>query len=136
MPDRSFAPLGEAEMEMLQHVWHLGEATVADVHERVLKDREVAYNTVLTILGKLENKGYLRRRKEGRAYVYAPDRRPEEVQSSFLEAILDRVFSGSPIALAQALATQEQLTDAERGEIETLIEKMHSLEGGAEDDGA
>lgn len=57
MLDRSFAPLGEAEMEMLQHVWRLGEATVADVYQQVLAERNVSYNTVLSILSKLTDKG-------------------------------------------------------------------------------
>lgn len=123
-------------MEMLQHVWHLGEATVADVHERVLSDRDVAYTTVMSILGKLSDKGYLRRYKDGRAYVYSAERPPEEVRSSFLGAIIERVFSGSPVALAQTLAQQESVSEEEREEIKALIEKMSSREGGSGDESA
>lgn len=121
MKDRTYAPLGEAEMEMLQHVWRLGEATVADVHEQVLDDREVAYTTVMSILKKLADKGYLQYRKEGRAYVYSAKRPPSEVRSELLQTIIERVFSGSPLALAQTLATQESVSDEEWEEIQALI---------------
>lgn len=124
MKNRSFAPLGEAEMEALRHVWTFGEATVSDVHERILDDREVAYTTVMSTLAKLARKGYLDRRKEGRAFVYSPGRDPEEVRGSFLKAMIEKVFSGSPVALAQALARQEEVSEEERAEIAKLIQEI------------
>jgi predicted transcriptional regulator len=109
----------------------LGEATVADVHERVLAEREVAYTTVMSILKKLADKGYLQYRKEGRAYVYSAERPPDEVRSALLQAIIERVFAGSPVALAQTLATQESVSDEEWEEIQALIASMGGLNGGA-----
>ena len=64
MKKRSFHPLGETEMELLQHVWALKRANVAQVHERVLETREVAYTTVMTVLKKLADKGYLQYEKQ------------------------------------------------------------------------
>jgi predicted transcriptional regulator len=136
MKDRSYASLGEAEMEMLQHVWALGEATVTDVHERVLAEREVAYTTVMSILKKLADKGYLQYRTEGRAYVYSAERPPDEVRSALLQAIIERVFDGSPVALAQTLATQESVSDAEWEEIHALIASMSGLDEDAGGDQA
>ena len=127
--DRHYTPLGEAELEMLQHVWHLREATVADVHEEVLKTRKVAYTTVMSILKKLADKGYLQYEREGRAYVYSPARKQDEVQGEMLSEIIDRVFSGSPVALAQRLASHEDVSEEERAEIQAIIQEM-----GAEDD--
>ena len=132
--DRHYTPLGEAELEMLQHVWHLREATVADVHEQVLEEREVAYTTVMSILKKLADKGYLQYEREGRAYVYSPARRQEEVQGEMLSEIIDRVFSGSAVALAQRLAKQEDLSEEERAEIRQLIKKMGPQSGSEEKD--
>jgi predicted transcriptional regulator len=51
--------LGETEMEVLQHVWELSRASVGDVHERILVSRKVAYNTVMTVMKNLAEKGYL-----------------------------------------------------------------------------
>jgi len=54
---KSITPLGETEMEVLHHVWDLQDATVADVHERILSDRKVAYTTVMTVMKNLKKKG-------------------------------------------------------------------------------
>ena len=66
---KSLTPLGESEMEILHHVWELGEATVAEVQELILKNRKVAYTTVMTIMKNLNDKGFLKYRKQGVTYV-------------------------------------------------------------------
>lgn len=126
MKKRSFTALGEAEMEMLQHVWDLGEATVADVHQRVLATRSVAYTTVMTLLKKLADKGYLQYKQNGAAYIYSPARPPEQVRGSLLKDIIDKVFRGSRTALVHTLVGQEELSDEELAEIQRLIEGLSS----------
>jgi predicted transcriptional regulator len=116
--------LGETEMEVLHHVWDLGEATVADVRERVLDEREVAYTTIMTVMKKLADKGYLQYHKEGRTYVYAPAQEPNKVQHSLLRRLMESVFEGSPMALVQTLVQHEDLSDEERAEIRQLIDTM------------
>ena len=59
MRRRTMSRLGETEMEVLRHVWALGEASVADVHSTILKDRAIAYTTVMTVMRKLTRKGFL-----------------------------------------------------------------------------
>ena len=122
MRKKSLTHLGETEMEVLHHVWDLGEATVADVRTRILDDRDVAYTTVMTVLKKLADKGYLTYRKDGRSYVYAANRRPDEVQHSLLRRLMDKGFHGSPIALVQTLVRRESLSDAERRELKALLD--------------
>ena len=126
MPKRkkSLTPLGETEMEVLRHVWHLGRATVADVREEILKERDVAYTTVMTVLKKLADKGYLNFEKEGRAYVYEPARQPEAVRGSLLGDLLEKVFGGSPMALVQTLVRREDLSARERRALRALIEEL------------
>ncbi len=128
MKKSSLTSLGETEMEVLHHVWDLGEATVSDVRERVLEDRDVAYTTIMTVMKKLAEKGYLSYRKDGRSYVYSPARPPGDVQHSLLRRVMDKVFGGSPTALVQTLVQREELSDADRRELVALINEM------AEDD--
>jgi predicted transcriptional regulator len=111
-------------MELLQHVWELGQASVADVHARVLQDREVAYTTVMTILRKLVDKGYLEFEKKGNAYVYSAKRAPDSVRGSVLSEIIDKVFRGSPVELVQTLTRQEELSDEDLEEIRKLIDQI------------
>jgi predicted transcriptional regulator len=134
MQRKSLTHLGETEMEVLHHVWDLGEATVADVRERILEDRDVAYTTVMTVLKKLAEKGYLTYHKEGRSYVYTPAQSPDEVQHSLLRRLMEKVFKGSPSALVQTLVQREDLSDEEREEIKQLIDALEASE--ADDDDA
>lgn len=124
MKKSSLTSLGETEMEVLHHVWDLGEATVSDVRERILEDRDVAYTTIMTVMKKLAEKGYLSYRKDGRSYVYSPARPPGDVQHSLLRRVMDKVFGGSPTALVQTLVQREELSDADRRELVALINEM------------
>jgi predicted transcriptional regulator len=64
--------LGELERAVMQAVWDRGEASVRQVHQDLLPDRELAYTTVMTVMSRLADKGVLVREKRGRAYVYRP----------------------------------------------------------------
>jgi predicted transcriptional regulator len=133
MKRRSIASLGETEMEVLQHVWDLGDASVAEVHARVLQTRKVAYTTVMTVMKKLASKGYLSFVKEGNAYIYSAAQPPDEVRSSLLSDLLDKVFRGSPQALVQTLVRSGPLSDQEVSEIRRIVESMRSDAASAED---
>jgi predicted transcriptional regulator len=133
MQRKSLTHLGETEMEVLHHVWDLGEATVADVRECILEDREVAYTTVMTVLKKLAEKGYLDYHKDGRSYVYKPAQEPDAVQHSLLQRLMEKVFQGSPSALVQTLVQREELSDDEREEIRTLIDDLDTKPSDSDD---
>lgn len=124
MKRKSLTPLGETEMEVLHHVWDLGRATVADVQARILRERNVAYTTVMTVLKNLSDKGYLQYEKDGATYVYSAARSPEDVQRSLVDDLVNKVFRGSSLALVQTLVRHEDLTDEERQDIKQLIEAM------------
>lgn len=121
---KSLTPLGETEMEVLHHVWELGEATVKNVQERILKDRKVAYTTIMTVMKNLADKGYLKFRKEGVTYVYSPAREPESVRFNLVKDLVKKVFKGSSKELVQTLVEGENLSDSDRKEILNLINKM------------
>lgn len=128
MRKRSLTSLGETEMEVLHHVWSLGEATVADVRTRILEEREVAYTTIMTVMKNLAEKGYLQYHKEGVAYVYAPARSAQDVQRSLLGDLIQKVFNGSPQSLAQALVQQEDLSAEDLADIRAMIDQMNDAD--------
>jgi BlaI family transcriptional regulator, penicillinase repressor len=121
---KSLTPLGETEMEVLHHVWELGEASVADVRERILERRNVAYTTIMTVMKNLADKGYLKYRKKGISYIYSPLKKPEDVRYNLIDRLVDNVFHGSARDLVQALVKNENLSDEERREIKKMIESM------------
>lgn len=116
--------LGETEMEVLQHVWALGRAPVAAVHERILATREVAYTTVMTVMKNLADKGYLTYEREGNAYVYSAARPPEEVRHGLLRGLMRKVFDGSPEALVQTLVRHEPLSPDDRAALRRLLDEL------------
>jgi predicted transcriptional regulator len=121
---KSLTPLGETEMEVLHHVWELGEATVADVQKRILAKRKVAYTTVMTVMKNLNDKGYLKFRKQGVTYIYTAAIKPENVRLNLVDQLVKKVFKGSASALVQTLVKAENLEDADIKELKDLISKM------------
>jgi predicted transcriptional regulator len=116
--------LGDSEMEALTHVWELKEATVAQVHERILSERKVAYTTVMTVMQNLTKKGYLNFRKDGATYIYTAAKDPSKVRMDFLGHLINKVFKGSPAAMMQTLVQSEDISETEKDEIRSMIDSM------------
>jgi predicted transcriptional regulator len=77
--------LGGLEREVMTQLWSsAGPLTVRQVHERISRDRELAYTTVLTVLDRLAKKGVVTRHKADRAYLYTPARTREEMTASVM----------------------------------------------------
>jgi predicted transcriptional regulator len=114
------------ELEILKLVWERGEATVRDVYEVLRRRRRVAYTTVLTMMGVLERKGHLRKRAEGRSFVYQPTRPRARVLRAMVREFLDRVFGGSAEPLLVHLIEDRRLT---RRQLEELARRV---DGGKE----
>lgn len=112
MARKKSATLTDAELRIMDVLWDKGEATVKDVTEALSESQGVAYNTVLTVLRILNNKGYVEYRKEGRAFVYSPLVNRKQERRAVLQHLLDRFFNNSPALLVQNLIEDESL-DAE-----------------------
>lgn len=121
---KSLTPLGETEMEVLNHVWDLGEATVKQVRKRILEDREVAYTTIMTVMKNLADKGFLKYRKDGVTYVYSPAQEPDSVRSNLISNLMQKAFRGSPKQLIQALVNSDDLSANDLSEIKSMIDQM------------
>jgi predicted transcriptional regulator len=121
-----FMTLGKTELEVLHIIWDLKEASVNDVHERILKKRKVAYTTIMTVMKNLSIKGVLQFRKQGRTYIYKATKNqdPEIVKKKLLHLTLDKVFNGSASQLIQTLVQSEDISKKELAEIKDLIDKI------------
>ncbi len=105
-------------------VWQRDQATVRDVYETLRERRQVAYTTVMTMMKILEDKGYLKKSREDRAYVYRPSRPRQQVVGAMVRDFVDRVFDGAASGLLLHLARNGKLTRAERQKIRQLIDEM------------
>jgi len=124
MPRKKPPPLTEAELRLMNVVWRLGKATVAEVAAALPKDLDLAYNTVLTTLRILEAKGYLRHAKaNARAFVFRPVVGRMEATRSAVRQLLGRFFGDSPEALVLNLLEDDTLSHAELEKIRKLLQQ-------------
>jgi len=98
------------ELEIMKVVWSRGHATVRDVYEALLEQRKIAYTTVMTMMNVLEKKGHLRKKTEGRSFLYRPTRPQRQVVGSMVREFVQRVFGGSAAPLLAHLVDEERLT--------------------------
>ncbi len=117
------ATLTPQELEIMKVVWHKGDATVRDVYEALLEHRKIAYTTVMTMMKILEQKGYLKKRREERAYIYRPAHPEKVVVRSMVREFVDRVFNGSAQPLLVHLVQDRQLSEEELEEVARLIKE-------------
>jgi predicted transcriptional regulator len=118
--------LTEAELRLMQILWDSGPATVTEVARALPRRLSLAYNTVLTTLRILEQKGYVTHDKRGRAHVYAPLVDREAAQRSAVRHLLSRFFDGSPGLLVMNLLEDEKLDAAELERLKRLIAEEES----------
>jgi BlaI family penicillinase repressor len=103
------AVLTEQELEIMKIVWRRGKATVRDVYEELLSQRKIAYTTVMTMMGILEQKGHLKKSADDRAYVYTPAQPQREVVGSMVHDFVTRVFNGSAKPLLVHLIEEKKI---------------------------
>jgi predicted transcriptional regulator len=106
----------------MEVLWKAGHGTVADVTARV-GSPPLAYNTVLTTLRTLEQKGYVTHEEDGRAFVYRPRIARTQAAESAVRLLLRRFFSNSPGQLAVALLDGAQLNDADMARIQKALSR-------------
>jgi BlaI family penicillinase repressor len=111
------------ELEIMKVVWSRDSATVRDVYETLLARRKIAYTTVMTMMNILEQKKYLKKKQEDRAYVYRPARPKQQVIQGMVREFLDRVFNGSAEPLLMHLIEDQKLSSEDLEEIARLARK-------------
>ena len=104
-------------------VWELERATVRDVYEALLKRRKVAYTTVMTMMKILEQKGFLKKSQEERAYIYRPAQAKRQVIGAMVKEFVNRVFNGSAEPLLVHLVEEHHLSQKDLEEIARLRRK-------------
>ena len=118
--------VAKSELEVAQIVWQLGEASVRQVLEALPPERGLDFKTVQTYLRRLEAKGYLRTRREGRAKIYVPRVRPKQVVHEVVDDLLKLLFGGESLPLFQHLIEDRGLTDAEFEKLRVLLDETEN----------
>jgi predicted transcriptional regulator len=122
MPRRKSPTLTEAELKVMEVLWRLERATVAEVTE-AMPPPPIAYNSVLTTLRILEQKGHVTHEEAGRAFVYRPAIAREAAAQSAVKNVLERFFGNNSGELALRLIESEKPSDEELARLRALIER-------------
>ena len=126
-PDPEGLPaLSEAQLEIMNVVWDGGEVTVTDVWNVLAGRRQVARNTVLTLMDRLEKKGWLKGRAEGQTHYYAAAAPRDATLGQVVHRLVDAAFAGSAEALVLALLEGRGVSDEEAKRIRRLIDDARS----------
>ena len=119
MSDRT--QLGDLQLAIMREIWAPREATVAQVHDALRQERGLAPTTIATMLKKMEKKGVVEHRTEGRTFVYRPTVSEHVVTRSMVAALTDRLFSGNVTALVSYLLNEHQIDEQELDELRELV---------------
>lgn len=115
--------LSRREREIIEIVYRLGEASAHDVATQVHDDP--GYDTIRVTLGIMTKKGHLKRRKDGRRYIYSPTTPHKSATRSAVRNLLQTFFGGSPsqAILAMLDLSSEKLSKEDLDAIATIVEK-------------
>src|SRR6266436_6012879 len=116
--------LTEQELEIMKIVWERESATVRDIYEALLERRKVAYTTVMTMMKILEAKGYLKKRRQDRAFLYRPAHPKNKVIGGMIREFINRVFNGSAEPLLVHLVQERHIREKDLQKLARLIEEI------------
>ena len=122
MPPKKSNTLTEAELRLMKILWRRGESAVTDLVAAMPDGEPLAYNSVLTTIRILEQKGYVAHRQEGRAFVYRPCIAESEASKSEVKHVLNRFFGNSRERLLLSLLGDGEISAEELKRLKEVIE--------------
>jgi predicted transcriptional regulator len=129
MPPKKSNTLTEAELRLMKILWRRGESAVTDLVAAMPEGEALAYNSVLTTIRILEQKGYVAHRQEGRAFVYRPLVAEHEASRSEVRHVLQRFFGNSRERLLLTMLGDEELSPEELERLKEAIRQAEEGEG-------
>lgn len=121
--------LSPAQREIMEVVWERGEVTATEVRRVLSRSRKVARNTVRTLLERMEGKGWLRHRAEGRTFLYVAAKPRHHTIGHKICEIVETVCGGSPETLVTALLDYRGLRPEELKRIRHLLDQAKTSDG-------
>ncbi len=120
--------LTELQLAILQVLWDRSEATTQDIHSRLHAERGLALTTVATLLSRLEKRGILEHRKDGRQYVYRALVTRPEVRRSKIRELTETLFEGDAAALISHLVRSDETGESDLERIKAMISRAEAAQ--------
>ena len=118
------APFTDLENEVMRVVWDRGPCSVEAVYDVVSRNRDLKETTIRTLLRRLEQKGHLGHKSEGRAYLYTATEAPRSLAARAVRQIIDRFCQGSVEELVSGMVEAKTLTRDELGRLEDFVREQ------------
>jgi predicted transcriptional regulator len=122
VPPRKSPTLTEAELRLMEVLWEKGPSTVQQVLQSLSEKTPLAYNSVLTTIRILENKGYVKHIKDGRAHVYTPLVERQEATRSEIRRLVNRFFGNSHELLVLNILKDQSVDAVELKRLRKMLE--------------
>jgi predicted transcriptional regulator len=116
--------MSKAELEIARIVWDLKEAGVRQIYEALPSNRDIDFTTVQTYLRRLEEKGYLKVRLEGRSRVYSPRVRPQTVIRETVSEMVNLLFGGDSLPLMKHLVEDREFSKNDIEQLRQLLDQL------------
>jgi predicted transcriptional regulator len=113
--------LGDLQLRIMRILWNSIEATVAGVHSELGGTGKFAYTTIATMLRKMEARGLVTHREEGRSFIYKAKVAEEAISRSMADDLLEKLFEGSVTQAVNHLLSSREVSKEELRELERLI---------------
>jgi predicted transcriptional regulator len=123
MPKSPQVPrLTPPQLAILKVLWERSEATVVDIHEALQLERPLATTTIATLLSRLQKRGLVTYRTEGRQYVYRAILQEEDAQQHALVEVTKGLFAGDVATMVSQLLSSHELRPADLARVRQLID--------------
>jgi predicted transcriptional regulator len=113
----------ELELELLKVLWREGPLSGRDVRDRLAETRELAYTSVMTVMGIMEQKRYVKRKKSGKTFIYSPRITEAVTKKRMLKDVVDRVYEGSTMSVVVNLLESADIDPEELKQLRELIKQ-------------
>ena len=118
--------LSKRELEIARVLWRLGEATPRQVFEAYPRKRNLDFTSVQTYLRRLESKGYIAARRQGRTKFYRPSVQPGTVIRNTIDDLVDRLFDGQAMPLMRRLIEDRRITSEQIDELRRMLSQLEA----------
>ncbi len=125
MPPKQSTTLTEAELRIMNALWQAGVGTVQQVLDALPGKPALAYNSDLTTIRVLENKGYVKHVKDGRAHVYVPVIARQEASRSEIRHLVNRFFKNSHEQLVLNILEERGIDPDELKRLRQMLERSN-----------
>ena len=126
MPRRK-SPISDAELSVLKILWSNGPGTVRDIESHLpRRSQPLAYNTILTLLSRLRQKGYVATDRRGTAHVFRSTVTRDDVLGQGLATLANRMCDGTASPLVHALVRGQHLSAGDIADLRKLLDDLES----------